>query len=122
MKINEYQEKAHEFSFYSVPSFVKQHGSIVHERKCSFVYPVMGLAEEAGEVSGKFAKIIRDKEGVISDEDRDAISKELGDVCWMIAEICTVLDLNLEDVMQQNIDKLTDRRNRKVLSGSGDNR
>jgi NTP pyrophosphatase (non-canonical NTP hydrolase) len=87
-----------------------------------FRYPVMGLAEEAGEVCGKFAKAVRDENGVISDERKEAIKKELGDVCWFIAEISTLLDFNLEDVMQGNLDKLASRKARGVLHGSGDNR
>lgn len=122
MTINDYQKKAHSFSFYETPVIVKEHGSVVHKIPCDWCYPVLGLAEESGEVSGKFAKIIRDKKGVITEEDCKVIEKELGDVCWMISEVCTVLGLNLKDVMQHNIEKLTDRQNRKVLSGSGDNR
>lgn len=122
LTINEYQQRAHEFAFYKSPSFVELHGSVVHQNECTYVYPVFGLTEEAGEVAGKFAKIIRDKNGIINTEDEKAIEKELGDVCWMLAEICTVMGLTLEDVMQHNLDKLTDRKNRNVLTGSGDNR
>ena len=122
LTINEYQEKAHEFAFYKSPCFMEQHGSIVHSKECTYVYPVFGLTEEAGEVAGKFAKIIRDKDGLINAEDEKAIEKELGDVCWMLAEICSVMGITLEDVMQHNLDKLNDRKKRNVLSGSGDNR
>ena len=37
------------------------------------------------------------------------LKKELGDCCWMIAEACTALGFDLEDVMQTNIDKLKKR-------------
>lgn len=110
LTINDYQKEAHKTAFY----FGLQEGD--------FSYPVMGLAEEAGEVSGKFAKAIRDEGGKISEERKLAIKKELGDVCWFIAEISTLLDLKLEDVMQGNLDKLADRKARGVLHGSGDNR
>lgn len=120
--IKDYQEKAHSFSFYEKPAIVEHHGSVTHKTSCDYVYPCLGLSEEAGELNGKLAKIIRDKKGKISIEDLEAISKEVGDCCWMIAEICTVLGLDLEEVMQQNIQKLTDRKNRNVLTGSGDNR
>lgn len=122
MTINEYQTRAHEFAFYTSPVITENHGSVNHDLKCEYVYPVMGLTEEAGEVAGKFAKIIRDKNGVIKEDDIEAIIKELGDVSWMLAEICTVIGIDLESVMTRNIEKLTDRRNRKVLTGSGDNR
>ena len=35
--------------------------------------------------------------------------KELGDLCWFIAEYCTAKGWKLEDVMQMNIDKLKAR-------------
>ena len=35
--------------------------------------------------------------------------KELGDCLWMIAEACEALDLDMDDVMQTNIDKLKAR-------------
>ena len=37
------------------------------------------------------------------------MKKEIGDCLWMIAEACTALDLEMEDVMQTNIDKLKAR-------------
>lgn len=87
-----------------------------------YIYPALGLAEEAGEVAGKFAKAVRDNGGVIDAERREAIIKELGDVCWFVAELCTVLNIDLEDVMQKNLDKLASRKNRGVIHGEGDNR
>lgn len=118
MTVNEYQQKAHSFSFYSVP-VVK---SRKHEYELPFTYPVMGLTEEAGEVSGKFAKIIRDKKGIMTLDDVFAIEKELGDVCWMVAEICTTLGIEFEDVLKMNIEKLESRQLRGTLQGSGDER
>ena len=110
LQINEYQKEAHKTACYKGM-----------EEK-DFRYPVLGLAEEAGEVSGKFAKAVRDADGIIDEERRQAIKKELGDVCWFIAEISTLLDFTLEEVMQCNLDKLASRKARDVLHGSGDDR
>lgn len=41
--------------------------------------------------------------------DKEHIKKELGDCLWMIAEACEALDLDMDDVMQTNIDKLKAR-------------
>lgn len=82
------------------------------------MYPVLALAEEAGEVVGKFAKALRKDVPV----DKEAIKKELGDVLWNVAEIATILDFDLEDVAISNIAKLNDRIARGVLVGEGDNR
>lgn len=37
------------------------------------------------------------------------LQKELGDLLWFIAEYCTVMCWNLDDIMQLNIDKLKAR-------------
>lgn len=85
-------------------------------------YPTLGLTNEAGEVAGKVKKIFRDGGGVVTDADRAALARELGDVLWYIAELCTQLGISLEDVAGENIRKLTDRTVRGVLRGEGDDR
>lgn len=86
------------------------------------VYPTLGLANEAGEVAGKVKKIFRDKNGRISEEDRQALKGELGDVLWYLAQICTELDLTLEEVAEANLTKLFSRLERDTIKGDGDNR
>lgn len=86
------------------------------------IYPSLGLANEVGEVLGKIKKLFRDKNGVISDEDRLQLKSELGDVLWYFAQICTELDLTIEEVAQENLDKLFDRKSRGKIGGSGDTR
>lgn len=86
------------------------------------VYPTLGLANEAGEVAGKIKKIFRDKGGVISAADRDALKDELGDVLWYFTQICTELDLTLEEVAQANLTKLFSRLERGMIGGEGDKR
>lgn len=86
------------------------------------VYPTLGLANEAGEVAGKVKKIFRDRQGVVTDADREALTMELGDVLWYLSELCTRLGIRLEDVAARNIAKLADRQTRGVLHGDGDSR
>ena len=83
---------------------------------------VLGLNGEAGEVAEKMKKIIRDKNGVISDEDKQELAKELGDVMWYIAVFANDLGVPLETIAKQNLDKLHSRKTRGVLGGNGDNR
>lgn len=85
-------------------------------------YLTMGLASEAGEVAGRVKKVIRDKEGAVSEAEAYELAKELGDVLWYVAQLALHLNLTLESVAQMNIDKLADRKNRGVIGGSGDNR
>jgi NTP pyrophosphatase (non-canonical NTP hydrolase) len=88
----------------------------------NFIYPTLGLAGEAGEVAEKIKKVLRDGEGVISEEKRSEIQKELGDVLWYVAQIASELNLSLEAIAWENIEKLFSRMTRGVLKGDGDNR
>ena len=65
----------------------------------------MGLAGEAGEVVDYLKKVI----GHGHEIDVDKVSKELGDVLWYVAEICSVLNIDMGKVAQQNISKLKKR-------------
>jgi NTP pyrophosphatase (non-canonical NTP hydrolase) len=86
------------------------------------IYPTLGLTNEAGEVAGKIKKIFRDKDGVIGADERAALKGELGDVLWYLAQVCTELDLSLEDVAGHNLEKLFSRLERGKIGGDGDNR
>lgn len=83
---------------------------------------VLGLNGEAGEVAEKIKKIIRDKNSIVSDDDKKELAKEIGDVLWYLAVFADHLDISLDDVAQQNLDKLSSRKARGVLGGAGDNR
>ncbi len=109
MTLSEYQQAAKKTAIY--PNV----GS-------NFVYPTLGLAGEAGEIANKVKKILRDKNNQIDASDRQEINKELGDVLWYIAQLATELDLSLDEIAQNNLDKLLSRQTRNVLGGSGDNR
>lgn len=109
MNFQEYQEKSRKTALY--PNVGE-----------NFVYPTLGLAGEAGEVAEKVKKVIRDKGGMVDDDTRKDIQKELGDVLWYVAQIASELKLSLDEVAEGNIKKLYDRMDRGVLKGNGDNR
>lgn len=88
----------------------------------NLVYPVLGLAGEAGELAGKLSKAIRDDGGEVHPERREALVDELGDVLWFVAQVATELQVGLDEVARRNLDKLAARRERGVLGGSGDGR
>ena len=93
--------------------------SVIHTDH-SIVYPTLGLTNEAGEVAGKIKKIFRDRNGEINEADREALKQELGDVLWYLTQICTELDLTLEEVAEANLTKLFSRKARNVIGGDGD--
>ena len=84
-------------------------------------YAALGLGE-AGEVQGKVKKVIRDNEGILTDDKRFEISKELGDILWYVAAVADEIGVPLEEIAEANYKKLTSRKERGVLGGSGDNR
>ena len=88
----------------------------------NFTYPALGLAGETGEICEKLKKAIRDDGGKVSEERKQAIAKELGDVLWYIAALCTELDIDLDAVAARNIEKLAARQARNKLHGDGDDR
>jgi len=109
MDFTDYQKKAKQTAKYPIIG----HGVI---------YPTLGLTNEAGEVAGKIKKVFRDKDGVISEETRDALKAELGDVLWYLAQVATELNLSLDEIAEYNIAKLLDRQARGKIQGDGDNR
>jgi NTP pyrophosphatase (non-canonical NTP hydrolase) len=86
------------------------------------IYPTLGLCGEAGEVADKVKKVLRDRDGVFDQPVRDDLCLELGDVLWYLAQLCTELDLSLEQVAEANLAKLASRAARNVIQGSGDRR
>lgn len=86
----------------------------------SEIYAVLGLAEEAGEVAGKYAKSIRD--GWTEDALHAALLAELGDVLWMVARVADDHHISLSSVVNYNIEKLEGRLVKGTIHGSGDNR
>lgn len=93
-----------------------------YPRDAWLAYPALGLAGEAGEVAEHAKKAIRDDGGLVNEERRAAMAKELGDVLWYVAQLATELGLDLEEIAKQNLEKLLSRQRRGVLSGSGDER
>jgi len=108
MTLNEYQEKA-------VATAIYGEGSKI-------IYPTLGLTGEAGEVADKVKKVLRDNEGVFTDEKKKEIAKEISDVMWYCATLTRDLGYTLDEICIINLEKLQSRKTRGVIGGSGDNR
>lgn len=96
------------------------------------IYPgrgtVMGLAYaglglgEAGEAQNKIKKVLRDDGGILTEEKRVAIAKEIGGNLWYCAAVAEEIGISLSDIAQMNLDELAGRVKRNTIHGSGDNR
>ena len=108
MNFDDYQSQAGKTAIYSDADTI--------------VYPLLGLCSEIGEIQSLYKKLLRDSNGHITPEFREAMALELGDVQWYVALLANDLGFNLEWVAQQNLDKLNSRMARGVIGGSGDYR
>ncbi len=86
------------------------------------MYLGLGVTSEAGEVADKIKKIMRNDQGVISTERKEALKFELGDVLWYLSQISRQIGIPFSGVATANIEKLADRAKRNVISSDGDNR
>jgi NTP pyrophosphatase (non-canonical NTP hydrolase) len=93
-----------------------------YPREPWLAYPALGLAGEAGEVAEHIKKVIRDDGARVTPERRKAVAKELGDVLWYLAQLATELELDLDGIARENLEKLASRMRRGVLQGAGDER
>lgn len=101
--LREYQIKAVSFAIYPATHKV--------------LYPTLGLCGESGEIAEKVKKQVRD-----NTFNRHEVAKELGDVLWYLANIANDIGYNLDEIANINIEKLTSRKDRNKIQGSGDNR
>lgn len=85
------------------------------------LYTALGLGE-TGEVQGKVKKILRDQNGSVTNENVEQLAKELGDVLWYVAAMASELGLSLAEVAEMNYEKLSGRKERGTIQGSGDDR
>lgn len=93
MTINEYQQRA----MASLNPELKGRDVLINS--------VMGLCGESGEAIDIVKKWLAQGHSL----DREHLAKELGDVAWYLAEAATALDLDLEDILRANLEKLERR-------------
>lgn len=113
MKFSEYQSASRSTAIYPEAG---------EGTELALAYVALGLAGEAGEVANKIKKVLRDTGGMVDYDVRNAIKKEIGDFQWYAARLCDELDIDGDEVLMDNLEKLEDRKGRGVLGGSGDDR
>ncbi|MFK7807514.1 MAG: nucleoside triphosphate pyrophosphohydrolase family protein [Saprospiraceae bacterium] len=98
MNANDYQKLASR-TLIAKPDFD------ITDKKVMLSWWALGLSGEAGEVADLIKKGIYHQQGI----DELKLKKELGDVLWYIAALCTEMGFTMEEVMQQNVEKLKAR-------------
>lgn len=97
MDLKEYQTAARTTAIY------------LESESATMIYPALGLVGECGEVAEKIKKLIRDDDGEMSPERKDAIKKELGDVMWYCANVCCDTDHDLRMIYKMRCASITHR-------------
>ncbi len=93
MKINKYQELAMRTLNPNL------------DKKDVLINAVMGLCGESGEAIDLVKKHI----GQGHEFDKEKFAKELGDIAWYLAEAAFAIDMDLESILVNNIEKLKKR-------------
>ena len=68
----------------------------------------LGMTAEAGEFTEVVKKIVLQGKPYI-EENVFHMKRELGDICWYIAQACMALDTNFREIMEMNYEKLSAR-------------
>lgn len=68
------------------------------------MHALYGMCSEVGEIHSIYQKVYQGHD--FSDEH---LIEEIGDLMWMIAELCVVRGYSLDHICQRNIDKLKSR-------------
>ena len=68
----------------------------------------LGLAAESGEFTEVVKKIILQGKPY-NEENVFHMKRELGDICWYLAQACMALDTTFDDIIEMNLDKLKAR-------------
>lgn len=84
------------------PTFAKY---LDHPRHIREQYTITGLATEAGEVLALVQKAIRKREHIA----REKVLDELGDTFWYLNAVMNEFNIQYEELIKYNIEKLTER-------------
>jgi NTP pyrophosphatase (non-canonical NTP hydrolase) len=68
----------------------------------------LGMTAESGEFTEVVKKIILQGKPY-TEENVFHMKRELGDICWYIAQACMALDTNFREIMEMNYEKLSAR-------------
>lgn len=78
------------------------------EKPTRFMTAGIGLASESGEIAEIVKKVVFQGKP-LNDETKFHVKRELGDVMWYVAQMCMALDLTLDEIIDENFNKLESR-------------
>ena len=92
-------------------AFLTRTNTLELENDCNvtqLLTAALGLSAEAGEFTEVVKKIVF--QGKPYNEDNVFhMKRELGDICWYIAQACMALDTTFDEIIEMNVDKLKAR-------------
>ena len=68
----------------------------------------LGICAEGGEFTEVVKKIVFQGKPV-NDENIFHMKRELGDICWYLAQACMALDTTFDEIIEMNVEKLKAR-------------
>ena len=79
------------------------------EKKNNFdiKYMALGLGGEVGELLNEIKKLERDDNNIVTTSRKQKIILEMGDILWYLQGLASRLDISIEDVINSNINKLS---------------
>ena len=75
---------------------------------CKLLTAALGLTAESGEFTEVVKKIVFQGKPY-NEENVFHMKRELGDICWYLAQACMALDTTFDEVIEMNVDKLKAR-------------
>ena len=75
---------------------------------CKLLTAALGLTAESGEFTEVVKKIVFQGKPY-NEENIFHMKRELGDICWYIAQACIALDTTFDEIIEMNVDKLKAR-------------
>ena len=75
---------------------------------CKLLTAALGLTAESGEFTEVVKKIILQGKPY-NEENIFHMKRELGDICWYLAQACMALDTTFDEIIEMNVDKLKAR-------------
>lgn len=93
MQFNDFQQQA------------LQSVAITDKTVAALAHRSLGLSGEAGVVGNIVKKVIRDKNGIMSDEDVALLKEKIGDVIYYAAVLADYADLTFDEIAAANLEK-----------------